>query len=110
VDLLPVADALAQLEDGELRALVEAANEMVLMAAGFLSWIEHIADWELNRRAGLRFPLQPPDAAIPAEDEARSIAAALLIREQIADRDEVQSLATLFDAVLGALTGRRSLQ
>jgi len=33
-----------------------------------LAWIEHAADWELHRRSGLDFPLQPPDAAIdPSE-------------------------------------------
>ena len=109
-NLQPVVTALGELEDLELRALMDAANEMILIAAGFLSWIEHIADWELSRRAGLEFPLQPPHVAIPPEEDAHSIAAALIMREQIADSDEAESLAALFDAVLGALTGRKTLQ
>jgi hypothetical protein len=110
-DLVPVTAALAELEDIELQALVDAANEVVLIAAGLLSWIEHIADWEINRRVGLEFPLQPPHAAIPPEEDAHSIAAAAMIREQVADgRDEADPLVALFDAILGALTGRESLQ
>ena len=79
--LEPVATALAALEDSELRALVVAANELVLMAAGLLSWIEHLADWELNRRSGLDLPLQPPEAAIAPEEGAESIVAATMMRE-----------------------------
>ena len=29
-----------------------------------LAWIEHAADWELKRHAGLDYQLQPPEAAI----------------------------------------------
>lgn len=110
-DLVPVTAALAELEDTELQALVEAANEVVLIAAGLLSWIEHLADWELNRRVGLELALQPPHTVIAPEEDAHSIAAAAMMREQVADgRDEADPLVALFDAILGALTGRESLQ
>jgi hypothetical protein len=109
--LRPVTAALAELEDMELRALVDAANELVLVAAGLLLWVEHIADWEINRRAGLELPLQPPNAAIPPEEDEHSIAAAAIIRAHVADsRDETDPMVALFDAILGALTGRGSLQ
>jgi len=106
--LQPVVIALVELEDKELRALVTAANEMMDVAAGFLSWVEHLANWELDRRAGLVSPLQPPKANIPPEEDAKRIAAALMMKEQIADRAEAQPFAELFDAVLGALTRSES--
>ncbi len=106
-DLEPLANALAELREAELRALVVAANELVLMAAGLLSWIEHLADWELNRRSGLDFPLQPPEAAITPEEGADSIVAATMMRDGFADGggDQADPVVALFDAIVGALTG-----
>lgn len=110
-ELEPVVAALAQLEETELRALVLAANELVLMAAGLLSWIEHLADWELNRRSGLQFPLQPPAAAIPPEEGAESIVAATMMRDGFAEGsgDAAEPVVALFDAIVGALAGPASL-
>jgi len=110
VDMEPVAAALADLEETELHALVVAANELVLMAAGLLSWIEHLADWELNRRSGLDFPLQPPDAAIPPEEGADSIVAATMMRDGFAEGSgrEEDPVVTLFDAIVGALAGKQT--
>lgn len=106
-ELEPLATALADLQEAELRALVVAANELVLMAAGLLSWIEHLADWELNRRSGLDFPLQPPDAAIPPEEDAESIVAATMLRDGFAEGggNPQDPVVALFDAIVGALTG-----
>jgi hypothetical protein len=36
-------------------------------------WIESACDWELNKRTGLDYPLLPPDAAIPTEEDTVSI-------------------------------------
>jgi hypothetical protein len=106
-ELEPLAAALAELDEPELRALVVAANELVLMAAGLLSWIEHLADWEINRRSGLDFPLQPPDAAIPPEEGAESIVAATMMRDGFAEGggNLAAPVVALFDAIVGALTG-----
>jgi hypothetical protein len=41
-------------------------------------------DWELNRRAGLEYKLLPPEAAIPSEEDAVSIAAAMALRATFA--------------------------
>ena len=111
-ELEPVAVALAGLEEKELRALVLAANELVLMAAGLLSWIEHLADWELNRRSGVDFPLQPPDAAIPPEEGAESVVAATMMRDGFAEGvgEDAHPVVALFDAIVGALTGASTLQ
>jgi hypothetical protein len=110
-ELLQVIAALADVADADLHALIWTVNSLPQLASGLFAWIEHIADWEINRRAGLEFPLQPPDAAIPPEEDARSIAAAVTMREQVADDlDHADPLVALFDAILGALTGRESLQ
>jgi hypothetical protein len=106
-DLTPVVAALAKLADGELAALIDATDEVPQIAPGLLAWIEGACDWELNRRRGLDFPLQPPDAAIPPEEEAVSIAAAVIIRAQFAqdDRPEAGAVAVLFDAIVAVLSG-----
>jgi hypothetical protein len=69
---VPVAAALAELNDGELCALIDATNNVPQIVPGLLAWIEHACDWELNRRACVDFPLQSPDAATPAAHEVRS--------------------------------------
>jgi len=104
-ELEPIADALADLEEHELNALVVAANELVLMAAGLLSWIEHLADWELNRRSGLDFPLRPPGDAISPEEGADSIVAATMIRDGFAEGggEHTTPVVVLFDAIVAVL-------
>ena len=73
--------------------------------------MEHAADWEMHRRAGLHFPLQSPNAAIPPEEYSMSLSAALTMRERVADgRGEADAMVALFDAIVGALTSRESLQ
>jgi hypothetical protein len=109
-DLHAVADALVELADVELHALTHAANDFILCAAGFLTWLEHAADWELNRRAGLNFPLQPPHAAIAPEEHSMSVEVATMLRDRFAQtpREERDSVVGLFDAVLGALVVGRA--
>jgi len=52
-DLQPVADALADLDDDHLHALIESANGVPQIAPGLPAWIEHVVDWEINRRRGV---------------------------------------------------------
>jgi hypothetical protein len=83
-DLTAVRAALAQISDTELRALITATYGVPQSAPGLLAWIEGACDWELNRRRGFDYPLQPPEAAIdPSEDEV-SINAAMVLRDQFA--------------------------
>ena len=42
------------------------------------AWIEQVCDWEQNRRQGLDFALQPPEAAIELGENATAIDRALL--------------------------------
>lgn len=104
-ELQPVADALADLAEAELRALKVAVNELLLMAAGFLTWVEHLTDWELNRRAGLEAPMQPPGASIEPEEHVESIVAATMLRDGFAEGSGQEShpVVALFDAIVGAL-------
>jgi hypothetical protein len=37
-----------------------------------LVWIDAAREWELNRRDGREYDLQPPEAAIPPEEDAVS--------------------------------------
>ena len=97
-----IRTTLAELTDGELRALIATANGGPQAAPGLLAWIEHAADWELHRRSGLDFPLQPPEAAIDPSEDAASIAAAAALREQFAS---IPTVAALFAAISGTLTG-----
>ena len=108
-DLTAVVAALAELEDGELAALMEAANNVPQIAPGLLAWIEHAADWEQHRRTGTDFPFQPPAAAIPPEEGAVSIDATVIIRAQFAqdERPESRAVVALFDTILTLITGSK---
>ena len=104
-DLMPVAAALAELNDGELCALIDAANNVSQIVPGLLAWIGHACDWELNRRACVDFPLQSPDAAIPAEEDAASIAALMTMRARFHQHArDAYAVVALFDAMIRALT------
>lgn len=102
-NLAPVAAALADLDDGELGALIATVNDCPQFAPGLLAWIEHVCDWELSRRQGMSFQLQPPDAAIDPSEHAASIGAVLLLRASLAP--EGRPVTVLFDAIVELLTG-----
>ena len=102
-DLQQVVAALARLDDRELRALIDATNGVPQTAPGLLAWIEAACDWELNRRQGHDYALQPAEAAIPPEEDAVSIDAAIAMRATFA-QDSTAVLA-LFGAIVGLLTG-----
>ena len=99
--------AVADLADRELHTLIVTVNGVPQAAPGLLAWIEHLVDWELNRRRGLDFPLQPPDAAIPREEDAISLDAAVMLRALFAqdDRVEARGATALLDAMVSLLTG-----
>lgn len=107
VDLAPVAAALAELNDGELCVLIDVTNKVPQIVPGLLAWIGHACDWELNRRARVDFPLQTPEAAIPPEQDAASIAAMLTLRARFAQdaHRDADAVVALFDAMIRALTG-----
>lgn len=64
-----------------------------------LAWIDGECDRELNLRRGLDYALQPPEAAIPPEEEAVSIDAAIAMRAMFAQ--DARAVIALFDALVG---------
>lgn len=100
-DLIPVIDALGELSDTELHALIDATNKVTQIAPGLLAWIEHAADWEIRRRERHEFPLKRPDAAIPPEEEGMSVDALVSLRQAFPDAS--RPIGALFEAVISLL-------
>jgi hypothetical protein len=72
-------------------------------APGLLAWIDAACDWELNRRGGMEYELQPPEAAIPADEDAVSIEAAIALRATLAH--DSSAVLALFDTLVELLAG-----
>jgi hypothetical protein len=98
-----IVAALADLSDAELHALIAASNSVPQTAPGLLAWLEAACDWEFNRRQGRDYELQPPEAAIPPEEDVVSIDAATAIRATFAQ--DAHAVRAMFDALLDLLTG-----
>ena len=104
-DLDFVAAALAELNDFELYTLIRAADTCPVEDAAWpaaLAWIEHVADWETDRRAGLGLPLQLPIAAIPPEQIPAAVDIFTQLRWEFAQDDS--AVAPLFEGIVGVLT------
>jgi len=101
--LQPIATALADVADTDLRGLIEASNDVEQIAPGLLAWLEAACDWELNRRQGLEYELKPPEAAIPPEEDEVSIGAAIALRTTFTQ--DSPAVRALFDALVDLLTG-----
>lgn len=102
-DLAPIKMALARCAEGELFALIDATNEAPQVAPGLLAWLEAACMWEWHRRTGKDYELQPPEAAIPDDEDAVSIDAAIALRGTFAQNSE--SMRTLFEELERLLTG-----
>ena len=110
-ELRAVKAALAEISDNELQALIDATRDGTQTARGLLAWIETACVWERNRRTGRNSKLQLPEAAIPVEEDAVSIDAAITLRA-LCSRSESEApggVFALFDALVALLTseGRR---
>jgi len=64
-------------------------------------------DWELNRRRGFDYALQPPESAIDLSEDAVSIDAAMAMRLAFLrdDRADAGAVLPLFDVLIMLLTG-----
>ncbi len=51
------------------------------------------------------FPPQPPEAGIPPEEDSVSIDAAAIFRAQFAQDGQAKAVKSLFDAIVGMITG-----
>ena len=63
------------------RAIPSSANNLgavlaIARSARPVAWLDSACVWQLQRRGGYHYELQPPEAAIPPEEDAVSIAAA----------------------------------
>jgi hypothetical protein len=112
-NLQGIKAALAEISEPDLHALIAAATklERPLPAPGLMAWIETACDWELNGRLGLVYPLLPPEAVIPPEENAASINVAVMLRGMFSERS--LAVRILFDALvmlLSAASGSTSDQ
>jgi hypothetical protein len=99
-NLTRVTDALEGLTDVDLRALMVASNEVPQVAPGLLIWIEAACDWELNRRLGRDYRLQPPVAAIDPTEDDISIRAVHAMRQSFGGGAFSPAALKFFDALL----------
>ena len=100
VDLRRIKAALACMTDAELDALAEATYRA---PPGLLAWLDSARVWQVRRRAGHDYELQPPEAAIQPEEVAASINAAIELRRRFAHGSA--AVQALFDALVDLLTG-----
>ena len=101
--LRALEEALAGLTDVELYALKVASTEAPRAAPGLLSWIEGACDWELNRRRGLRYMLQPPETAVDSSETALTIKAVYAMHTSFALSGFALAALPFFDALLKLL-------
>ena len=104
-DLQALKVALAELDDSELAALITATNGVPQTAPGLLAWIKGACDWELNRRHAQDYALRPPEAAIPPEEGAASVYAAIALRETFARDSRAPAVLVLLHVIVELLNG-----
>ena len=102
-DLAAIKAALADMSGAELRALIDATYRVEQIAPGLLAWLDTACTWQLQQRDGYDFELQPPEAAIPPEEDAVSVDVATTLRASFAQ--ESDAVRALFDALVELLTG-----
>jgi hypothetical protein len=105
IDLTVVKNALEELTDIELQALATATDEAPQIAPGLIAWIDGACHWEMNRRTGRDYGLQPPEAATDPSEDAASINAVDAMRESFASSGFAPAALKFFDALLKLLSG-----
>ena len=95
--------ALAVISNAELDALIKATYNVEQIAPGLLAWLDSACVWQLQRRNGYHYELQPPEAAIPPEEDAISIDVVITLLDSFAK--ESPGVRALFDALVDLLTG-----
>ena len=102
-DLAPIKAALAGMTDAELDALAGTTYKAPQTAPGLLAWLDSACTWQVFHRAGRDYELQPPEAAIPDEEDSVSIDAAQALRLAVAN--DSRSVHAFFDALVALHTG-----
>jgi hypothetical protein len=95
-----ITDALADLTDDELDALIATVDDCPQFAPSLLAWIEHICDWEQHRHAGHEIQLNAPEAVIDSSEDAAAIGGALLLRASLAGAGP--AVTALLDAIVAS--------
>lgn len=98
-------EALAGLTDIELHAVKVASSESPRPAPRLLAWIEGACDWEINRRHGLHYMLQPPEAARDSSEDAVTIKAVYAMHASFALSGFALEALPFFDVLLKLLAG-----
>ena len=102
----PLADVrgvLAELALDDLDVLFATSQLRPAPCAALLGWVEHAADWELNRRKGFDFRLAPPDEAIDPSEDLVAISAAIALHDEFAGDP---AIARFFASAVDILIGR----
>ena len=95
--------ALARMTDAELDALAEASHGAP--PPGLLAWLDSARVWQVRHRAGQHYELQPPEPAIPPEEDAVSIATAIELRRTFVGSSP--AVCAFFNALVALLTRAR---
>ena len=101
-DLDPVLASLATLNEYELQMVKSSVRGSRRVAPAFVYWLEQTAEWEIERRVGMR-PRAVPVAAIPHRQVVDSMIAAMALRRRFG---HAPNLAAVFDAVVRELMSR----
>jgi hypothetical protein len=102
-DLRRIKVALAAMSKTELDSLIDATYKVDKIAPGLLGWLDTACVWQLHWRNGYHFELQPPEAAIPPEEDPVSIDAAIAMRATFGQYSP--AVRALFDTLVPLLTG-----
>jgi len=70
-----IRNALAAMDDDELRALAETAGEGGKPCPPLFDWLAHVAAWEIDRRDGQVYVLRLPGEGLDHEDVPSALAA-----------------------------------
>ena len=98
---------LAAIDEGSLRAIIAAMEQLPDMLPALQAWIEHAARWECDRRLGFCYSLQGPMAALSPDELPDAVAACALITASfggVRDRD-VSAVMAFFEGLRKALVG-----
>lgn len=103
--LIEFATLLASLDDGVLGALIATLERLQGILPALHAWLEHAARWEIDRREGFAYPLQPPMAAISPDELPEAIATSVALRNAFAEprHPAPAAVSDFFDRLRDAL-------
>jgi hypothetical protein len=103
VNLDRVRVALAAIPDRDLRAFSAAAETATGPVGGLLAWLEHVAGWELDRRAERHYLLRGPMEAMEETEVPQSLLALAMLSLQFAHDRSHDEIAAFLEAAAECL-------